>query len=123
METDQRQPWEVFLQKKRDVQQLREALATRHAEKEKVYETLAALRDQLKTRAVLITTHSQERNVLTDEVKALKSTREQLQGKVQEKSLEKEAVEQQWKKLREDISQENNPARLAEYLAALERSE
>src|SRR3989338_4707267 len=65
METDQRQPWEDFLQKKSDVQQLREALATPHAEKE--------------------------------------------------------AVEQQWKKLREDLSQENNPARLAEYLAALEK--
>ncbi|MDP3639585.1 MAG: hypothetical protein Q8R53_00070 [Nanoarchaeota archaeon] len=121
MESNQRQPWEDFLQKKREVQQFHEALAARHAEKEKVYESLAALREQLKTRAVLITTLRQERNVLTDDVKSLKAEREKVQVRVQEKSLEKEEVEQQWKKLREDLSLENNPARLAEYLAALEK--
>ncbi|MBI1968566.1 hypothetical protein HYS49_01515 [Candidatus Woesearchaeota archaeon] len=121
METDQRQPWEDFLQKKRDVQQLREALAARHAEKEKAYESLAALRNQLKTQAVLITTLRQERDALTDGVKALKAEREKVQVRVQEKSLEKEEVEQQWKKLREDLSLEKNPARIAEYIAAIEK--
>lgn len=121
MENDHKLLWETFLEKKKAVQQLREALASLHAEKENAFQALSALREQLRQQAVQITTLRQERNALTDEVKSLKAVREKLHKTVREKSTEKDDVEKQWKKLHEDLSKASRPERIAEAIAAIEK--
>lgn len=114
------EPKEEYLQKKKEVVQLRTQLMSLHAEKEKAYQELHSFGPQIRSIMGNITTLKQERDQLTSQVKALKEEREKLNGVVKEKAHEKQEVLDKKKDLLQGAERKESPGRLKAEIARLE---
>lgn len=111
---------EEYLQKKREVAQLRVQLTSLHAEKEKTYQELRSFGPQIRGIMGNINKLKQERDELTAQVKTLKEEREKLNEVVKEKAHEKQEVLDKKKELLQGAERNENPGRLRAEIARLE---
>lgn len=111
---------EEYLQKKKEVAQLRTQLTSLHTGKEKAYQGLRSFGSQIRGIMGNITTLKQERDELTTQVKMLKEEREKLNEVVKEKAHEKQDVLDKKKELLQNTERAESPGRLKAEIARLE---
>lgn len=114
------EPKEEYLQKKKEVSQLRAQLTSLNIEKEKVYRELHSGGQQIRSIMGQINQIKQERDQLTSQVKALKEEREKLNEVVKEKAQEKQEVLDKKKELLQGVERKESPGRLKTEIARLE---
>ncbi len=114
------EPKEEYLQKKREVSQLRAQLTSLNIEKEKVYLELHSGGQQIRSIMGQINQIKRERDQLTSQVKALKEEREKLNEAVKEKAQEKQEVLDKKKDLLQGVERKESPGRLKAEIARLE---
>src|SRR3989338_8005370 len=110
-----------FLQKKREVTQLRAQLSTLNNEKEEAFRNLRSLRDKIKARVLKIKQFKDERDSLTKEVQGLKKNREELNSAVKEKATVRKDVEEKKNQLNTKSDPKDNPSRIKHEIAELEQ--
>lgn len=111
---------EEYLQKKKEVSQLRVQLVSLHTEKEKRYQELHSGGQQIRSLLGQINKIKQERDQLTTQVKTLKEEREKLNEVVKEKAHGKQEVLDKKKELLQEKEVKDNPHRLQAEIARLE---
>ena len=111
---------EEYMQKKKEVSELRAQLTSLNIEKEKIYQELRSFGQQARAIMGNITKIKEERDQLTTQVKSLKEEREKLNEVVKEKSHDKQDVLDKKKELLEGAPRTENPGRLKAEIARLE---
>jgi len=111
---------EEYLQKKREVSQLRAQLTSVNLEKEKVYRELRSGGQQIHTLLENTNKLKLERDQLTTQVRLLKEEREKLNEAVKEKAQEKQEVLDRKKSLQKDSEHRESSGRLKAEIARLE---
>jgi len=111
---------EEYLQKKKEVSDLRAQLTSINIEKEKVYQELRSGGQQIRAVMGNINKLKQERDQLTTQVKALKEEREKLNEVVKEKSHDKQEILDKKKGLLKEPERKENPGKLKAEIAHLE---
>ncbi len=111
---------EEYLQKKKEVSELRAQLTSINIEKEKSYQELRSGGQQIRAIMGNINKLKQERDQLTTQVRSLKEEREKLNEAVKEKAHDKQEILVQKKDVLKDTERKENPGRLKAEIARLE---
>ncbi len=115
--SDQRAEWR---QKKQELAQLREQLSLRQEEKEKAFHEFKLLHDKIKAHTARLTQLKQERDNLTQHVKAVKGERDQFNLAAREKSEQRKSVEEKQEQVYSHLKVRENPRALKAEIRRLE---